>query len=224
LTRLIGGPVPAWMVSVSIAASVGMLVPLVCAAVNWHRTLQGAYHLAREDVTLRFILVGAVSYLLAGLMGVILGTRTVSALTHFTYVEQAHVWLALLGFVAMVLFGCMYYIVPKVTRLEWPSARLIHWHFWCSLGGIGVVCLALAGGGLLQAIKLNNPDLPFMNAVKVTIPFMGIATLGWLVCLAGQALCLVNVLRLVFRLLAPWWKPVAAFLSGAEPVRQEARP
>src|SRR5947207_264527 len=54
LAQLVGGPVPAWMGSVGIAANVLLIIPLICVAMNWHLTLRGLYSGGGENVTLRF--------------------------------------------------------------------------------------------------------------------------------------------------------------------------
>jgi cytochrome c oxidase cbb3-type subunit 1 len=218
--KLAGGPVPAWIGSVGIAANLLLLVPLIAAAMNWHLTLDGLYGKAKSDLTLRFIVFGAASYIVAILINIVLSLREVSAITHLTYVETAQTQLALFGFVSMTLFGCLNYIVPRVVA-EWPSAKMVQAHFWCSAIGIGLVCLALTVGGLLQAFGINNLAVPFVDVIRSTVPFIGLATLGQLVLLVGQAALLWNLILLVRRRFEPLCKSVTDLVM---PGRQEVRP
>jgi len=199
LTRLVGGPVPAWMTSASIAASVSLVIPLICMAMNWHFTLRGLYDKASTDTTLRYIVFGAASYLAASLLGIVLGLREVSAITHLTYLESAQVQLALFGFIGMVLFGSLFYIIPRMMQREWPSAKRVRFHFWASAAGIGLVFAGLGFGGLVQGFGINNPDpaVTFISVVKSTVPFVGIATLGQLLLLAGQGALLWDFILLL---------------------------
>lgn len=47
----------------------------------------------------------------------------------------------------MVFFGAAYYILPRVTGSFWPSAKLVHLHFWsCVIGGLGLALHLLICG------------------------------------------------------------------------------
>jgi cytochrome c oxidase cbb3-type subunit I len=63
MTRLITGPVPAWMVSVGIAANGLMVVPLIAVAMNWYLTAQGRIGVLKQTDTGRFIWFAAISYI-----------------------------------------------------------------------------------------------------------------------------------------------------------------
>jgi len=46
-----------------------------------------------------------------------------------------------------VIFGAAYYILPRLTGAFWPSAKLVHLHFWsCALAVVGSVAGALFFG------------------------------------------------------------------------------
>ena len=47
----------------------------------------------------------------------------------------------------MVMFGAMYYIVPRLTGWEWASARLIQAHFWFTAVGVLLYVALLTWGG-----------------------------------------------------------------------------
>ena len=217
--KLVGGPVPAWIASTGIAANLLLLIPLISVAINWHQTLRGLYSQVKEDLALRFTVIGAASYLLASLLNIVLSLREVSAVTHLTYVEAGQVQLALLGFVAMTLFGSIHYIVPRVMNVAWPCQKLLQTHFWGSAVGIALIVVGLMAGGVVQGLEINNPSVPFINVVRSTVPFLGIGTLGELVLLAGQVALLWNLTLLLRQHVEPWRKTVAgvAMESRFEP-------
>ena len=221
--QLAGGPVPAWVGSAGIVANVLLIIPLICVAMNWHFTLRGLYPRARDDVTLRFVVFGAASYLVASLVGILLSLREVSAITHLTYLETAQVQLALLGFVGMALFGSVYYIVPRIMRMEWPCTKTVQIHFWCSAIGIGLVFLGLAFGGLVQAFELHDPSVPFVNVAAATAPFVGIATLGQLLLLAGPGALLWNLTLMLRPQIEPCRQSMLALLMNGPSAKEEAR-
>lgn len=214
LTPLAGGPVPAWMVSTSIAANVLLVVPLLASAVNWALTAQGAYGKLWEDLTLRYITAGAAAYFAASLGELVLGIREVSAYINFSMAAIAPRYLALLGFVGLSLLGSMYYIVPRLVQQPWPL-RGIRLHFWLTLAGIALVCGSFFAGGLLQSAKMDDATLPFINVVRATVPFIGMATLGWLLLLAGQIIFLLNLLSLVNQYSQAFRKSTRDFLAAS---------
>ncbi|MDZ7682691.1 MAG: cbb3-type cytochrome c oxidase subunit I [Fodinibius sp.] len=63
--HLIGGPVPTWATTVSIAASVMMIIPVITVAVNHHLTVVGVFDRVINSPTLRFVVFGAMSYTFA---------------------------------------------------------------------------------------------------------------------------------------------------------------
>jgi cytochrome c oxidase cbb3-type subunit I len=222
MTRLISGPIPAWMSSVSIAASGLMVVPLIAVAMNWYLTSEGKSGALRQTDTGRFIWFAALSYVVAAGAQILLGNRTVSEITQFTYTEIARTQLVLHGFVGMALFGAIYYIVPRIAEEEWPALKHVRLH--CTLYAVGVALLVigLAAGGILQGLRMNQSTTDFVPVIKSTVPFVGISTLGWLLLLAGQALALKNFFTLAHRSTEHVRAYAIDFVTGRETVRRSA--
>src|SRR4030095_4256409 len=104
---------------------------------------------------LRFIIFGLAAYVLAGLLGAFNVLPPVSAVLRFTYFQEGLVLLSLFGFFAMVMFGAIYYIVPRMTQQQWPSTGLVKVHFWVSASGILLCVVSLIVGGVQQGLALN---------------------------------------------------------------------
>ena len=170
--HLIGGPVPAWVQSAGIAASFMMVVPVVVTAINHHMTMVGSFSALKYSPTLRFIVFGAVSYTLTSLQGSSMSIRSWSEVTHFTHYTVGHSHWGMYAFFTMVMFGSMYYIMPRLLLKEWPSATLISAHFWCTAVGVMAYVVALSVGGVKQGLEMNNPDIPFMDVVRNTLPYL----------------------------------------------------
>jgi cytochrome c oxidase cbb3-type subunit 1 len=204
LAGLGGGPVPRWMPAVSIAANVCLLLPLLCHGINWHLTNAGNCDAWRKNVVLRFILLGAACFLLHGLVSIVLALPEVSAVTNLTYATVARNYLAILGFVGCVLFGCIYYIVPRITQVDWPNAKWIQLHLLSTALGVGLLIIALGFGGVFQGAKLARSNEPFIDVVRGTVPFVGMSTLAWLILLAGQAALLANFFGLLRQFCQPF--------------------
>ncbi|HXJ59609.1 MAG TPA: cbb3-type cytochrome c oxidase subunit I [Verrucomicrobiae bacterium] len=217
LSSLVESPVPRWIGSVGTAATVGLLLPLAINALNWHRTLHGNCQAWKTDIILRFVLFGAGCYLLQGILGAVYATPQVAAIIGFTYAGVGKTFLTLHGFVAMVLFGCLYYIVPRVAQVAWPRPGWIRVHWVCSVAGVGLVFLGLTIGGIVQGFKMTDPQVPFPSVVKGTIMFVGISTLGVLSVLVGQIAFLGNFALLLQRVLQPLYQMVLVECCGYAP-------
>lgn len=201
-----GTPVPAWMPSLSTVATVLTVVAVLAVVVNYHKTLQGAQSRLKVDVSLRFIQVSVISYVLAGLAQAISSVRAVAEVTYFTHFTTALTRLGLFGFFAMAIFGAVYYIVPRLTGLE-LSEGLAKAHFWLAVAGLIFFVVPLGLGGVLQGMKLNNIDairhnldeVSFANITAAALKLFRISTMGDLFILVGNLLFLLNLKFLAYR-------------------------
>jgi cytochrome c oxidase cbb3-type subunit 1 len=217
MSRIAGGPIPYWMISVSVVANVFLAATAATVAVNVCQTLAAGgskWSLGRAPVSMRFILLGTAAYAAASLLQALTGFATVAKVTLFTHLPVAVDHLLLFGFFGMVALGAAYDILPRLLGAALPSASLIRWHYLGSAIGLAVYVAALVAAGLIQGLRMNNPSVEFMSVVKSTIPFIGVATLGWIAFLLGQIAFLVNVQRAFLRLCAP---ACAAFCQACCP-------
>jgi cytochrome c oxidase cbb3-type subunit 1 len=186
--HLIGGPVPSWLITISIVQSMMMVIPVFAVAVNQHMTVLGNFRALIYSPTLRFIVLGAMMYTAASVQGSLEALRAVNTVTHFTHYTIAHAHLGLYGFFSMVMFGSIYFIMPRVMNWEWPYPKLISLHFWLVLIGFGIYFIWLSIGGWLQGLAMLDEKTPFMQSVALTLPYLqarsiggGLMTLGHLV-------------------------------------------
>src|SRR3546814_12893488 len=56
--HLIGGPVPEWLITLSLVQRVMMFVPVIAFSVNQHLPMRGHFIALRPSTTLRFIVLG----------------------------------------------------------------------------------------------------------------------------------------------------------------------
>ncbi|MDY0749049.1 cbb3-type cytochrome c oxidase subunit I [Paucibacter sp. R3-3] len=176
--HLIGGPVPGWVVTLSIVQSMMMVIPVVAFTVNQYQTLQGHLKALIFSPTLRFIGFGGLMYTASSVQGSFEALRSINVVTHFTHYTVAHAHLGLYGFVTMVFFGGIYFIVPRVSGREWPSPRLISTHFWLAAIGITTYFTALSIGGWLQGEAMLDASRPFMESVALTAPYLKARSIG----------------------------------------------
>src|ERR1700730_1592380 len=166
MQRLVDGPFPAWMITASIAATLLTIIPVATVGLNHHMTMRGYFGLLRYSPTLRFTVFGAVSYTVFSLFGVLLSFRSLARYLHFTQASIAYSHVGLYAFFTMVMFGSMYYIVPRLVGREWRYATLIKVHFWSSVYGVGLMTLMLLAAGLAEGEALDNASMTFMESIN----------------------------------------------------------
>ena len=166
MQRLVDGPFPAWMVTASIAATIFSIIPVATVGLNHHMTMRRYFGLLRYSPTLRFTVFGAISYTVFSLVGVLISLRSVARYLHFTQASIAYSHLGLYAFFTMVMFGSMYYIVPRLVGREWRYATLIKVHFWTSTYGIGLMTLMLFAAGLAEGGALDNASMTFVDSLN----------------------------------------------------------
>jgi cytochrome c oxidase cbb3-type subunit 1 len=145
-----------------------------------------------------FVGTGLDCFCLAGLMLMAMGCPKISPVTQFTWFGPAETQLRLYGFFAMTMFGAAYYLLPRVVGIEFPFLKLVRVHYWISLAGIALLVLPLAIGGIVQGLKLQDPNVAFADSTKAMLPFLRVSTTGLLLILLGNLLFFVNVIGLTF--------------------------
>jgi cytochrome c oxidase cbb3-type subunit 1 len=196
-------PVPAWMpVSSAIARGLGVIL-IVAVVLNIHGTLDGQCSKLMAHPSLRFVGFGVVAFILGGLVSAASAFPEVSRITQFTWFTVAKGVLNYYGFFAMVMFGAVYYIVPLVMGIEFPSARLVLAHFWTAAAGILLVVVPLAAGGIVQGVRLQHANIAFTDIAQGTLPFLRASTTGDLLVALGHLMFLVNLAGLLTRFYRP---------------------
>jgi cytochrome c oxidase cbb3-type subunit 1 len=178
MQRGIDGPFPAWMVTASIAATILTIIPVATVGLNHHMTMQGYFPVMRYSPTLRFTVFGAMAYTVFSVVGILVSLRSTARYLHFTQATAAYSQMGVYAFFTMIMFGSMYYIVPRLVGREWRYATLIKLHFWASAYGIGLLSLMFLAGGIVQGSNQQNPSLPFIESVSSILPYLRGGTLA----------------------------------------------
>lgn len=197
--HLIGGPIPEWLITLSIVQSVMMVIPVLAFSANQHLTLKGHFSALRHSPVLRFIVFGAMMYTVASLQGSAEALRSLNSITHFTHFTVAHAHLGMYGFVTMVIFGGVYFALPRILNTVWPRPALISWHFWLVVAGFAVYMITLSIGGVLQGLALLDPARGFMESVAVTMPWLQGRSIGGAMMTLGHLVFALHVLLMIVK-------------------------
>jgi cytochrome c oxidase cbb3-type subunit 1 len=187
--HFIGGPVPAWIVTVAVVASMVLLVHYAIVAMNLRAALRV------RGTAAGFIRFGVIAYLLAGLLDALTAFRGVAVDTQFTFFTVALEQLALYGGVSMIFFGAIYFMVPRLTGNAWASVGLTVGHRVMVTVGVLLLVVTLAVAGWSQGTDLLNAKTPFSDIIDhAKLPLL-ILSGAQLVLLGANILLLVNFLQ-----------------------------
>jgi cytochrome c oxidase cbb3-type subunit I len=186
MQRLVDGPFPAWMITASIAATILTIIPVATVGLNHHMTMQGYFPVMRYSPTLRFTVFGAMSYTLFSVVGILISLRSTARYLHFSEASIAYSHIGLYAFFTMIMFGSMYYIVPRLVGREWRYATLIKLHFWASAYGVGLMSLMLLVGGLTQGADQDDTSMTFIESVASVLPYLRGRTVAALLLTASH--------------------------------------
>ncbi|CAN4269262.1 CcoN Cbb3-type cytochrome oxidase, subunit 1 [Methylophilaceae bacterium] len=197
--HLIGGPLPTWMVTLSIVQSMMMIIPVFAVAVNHHMTVGGNIKAVIHSPTLRFIVLGSMLYVAASVQGSFEALRSVNVITHFTHYTVAHAHLGMYGFFTLVMFGSIYFIMPRIVDWEWPHPWMISAHFWLVALGFAVYFIGLTTGGWLQGSAMVDASKPFMDSVLVTLPYLKSRSIGGGLMIMGHLIFMIHFILISLR-------------------------
>jgi cytochrome c oxidase subunit 1 len=130
----------------------------------------------------KFLAAALLSWLVAGLSGIVNATIVFDAVIHNTMWIVGHFHNMALLNIGLVVFAAVYAFLPKLTGREWYSERLANSHLWLTvIGGYGMVLPMLVQG--LEGAPRRYAVLPseFDGLTQLTVPFVIMMALGQIV-------------------------------------------
>ena len=195
---------PDWAQTLGMTFSLMLIAPSWGGMLNGLLTLRGAWDRVRTDPVLKFMVVSITFYGMSTLEGPIMSIRAVNALSHYTDWTIGHVHSGALGWVGMITFGMIYWIVPRLWGREWAWPSWMNAHFWLATLGIVFYIVPMWAGGITQGLMwraltemgtLKYPD--FTETVVAMRPFYMLRAFGGFLYLSGMVLMAVHFFRTI---------------------------
>ena len=204
-SALIGAPVPLWLQSVGVVAGAMLMVPVIVTAINFHGTLssESGWSRAWNDTTLRFVSFGAVAFTVFGLLNAVFGFRGYNAVVRFTSFASGQEQLLTYAFATMVIFGAAYFVLPRLTGSLWPSAKLVHVHFWATALGTVATVVALLVGGYENGKQLADASVSLAQVAKAGSAWNTVLTVSAVLLLVGHVAFALNAFGMILKSSAP---------------------
>ncbi|MBS1507182.1 MAG: cytochrome-c oxidase, cbb3-type subunit I [Bacteroidetes bacterium] len=203
--HLLYSALPDWAQSLGVVFSIMLIAPSWGGMLNGLLTLRGAWDKVREEPVLKFFVVAVTAYGMATLEGPLLSLKNVNAIAHFTDWIVAHVHVGGLGWNGFLIFGMLYWVVPKMWGTKLFSTKLANLHFWLGTLGIIFYALPMYTSGVVQSLmwKEFNADgfLTYANFLETTtkiLPMHMLRAFGGLLYFSGTLVMIYNLLKTAY--------------------------
>ena len=205
---------PDWAQSLGMVMSLVLLAPSWGGMINGVMTLSGAWQKLRTDPILRFLVVSLSFYGMSTFEGPMMAIKTVNALSHYTDWTIGHVHSGALGWVAMISFGALYHLIPKLYgKQQMFSIALINAHFWLATIGTVLYIVAMWVNGITQGLmwRAVNEDgtltYSFMESVAAS-------DVGYIVRAVGGGFFVLGMLVMAWNVYCTVRQPSSESVAG----------
>ncbi len=189
---------PDWTSTLAATFSIMLLLPSWGGMINGIMTLSGAWDKLRTDPVMRFLIVALSFYGMSTFEGPMMALKSVNALSHYTDWTVGHVHSGALGWVAMVSFGSIYHMLPRLWNTKLYSVKLVNIHFWLASIGVLLYITAMWISGISQGLmwrafdEFGNLQYTFAESVAAMHPFYAMRAIGGMFFLSGMLLMAFN--------------------------------
>lgn len=167
--HFIFSPIPWWLQTVAIIASVDMVVPVTAGTLNFMMTMKGSWYKLKWSYIMPFYVVSVIFYFTGSLQGTAEAFRWANLVWHFTDFTVAHSHMTMYGIITFMLFSFIYTLVPRITSNEPPSIW-VGVHFWMALIGLLIYIFSLMIGSTEKGL-LWMDKVPFIKGVVLSAPY-----------------------------------------------------
>lgn len=189
---------PDWAQTLGMVFSVMLWMPSWGGMINGLMTLSGAWDKVRTDPIIRMMVLALAFYGMSTFEGPLMSIKAVNSLSHYTDWTIGHVHSGALGWVGMISFAAVYFMVPRLWgRSRLYSLRMINWHFWSATIGIVLYASSMWVAGIMQGLMWREYGADgylvyaFSDVVAAMKPY-------YLIRAAGGALYLLGALFMVW--------------------------
>ncbi len=190
---------PGWAQALGTVFSIMLILPSWGGMLNGLFTLRGAWDKVREDPTLKMFVVALTCYGMATLEGPLLSIKSLNAISHYTDWTVAHVHVGALGFNGFLIFGMLYWLIPKMWNTTLYSKKMANTHFLIGTIGILLYAIPLYWAAFTQSsmwkqfTEAGQLQYQFLETVTHIIPAYIIRIFGGTLYLVGAIMAVVNL-------------------------------
>src|ERR671918_1208449 len=148
-------PIADWAETIAIVSSMMLIVPVWTVLQNFFGTMTGRWRELGTNLPAKFLIAGALLYLVGCFQGSLEALRGFQKVTHFTDFVISHSPLTVFGTFVVWAIGGVFFVWPRLVGRKLWSFRMGNWAFWLMIGGVSVMGLALTAQGLMNGFELQ---------------------------------------------------------------------
>jgi cytochrome c oxidase cbb3-type subunit 1 len=232
-----GDPFPRWIIAVAKAGQTLGMIGLLATAINWWKTVEGAWRTLCATLAGKLIATAAIAYVAHGALrylaflnlptGIDAGgfdsmiqLPDPPSIVGLTWIHYGLDWLLVGGAAGLAVMSALPGFLAAAGGRTVP-AGWVTLHAWLSAGGVALISVPLIIAGGVQGGLLSGGS-GFMEALRASMHLVRLSSLGLTVFFLGQVIWFVA-------LLGVWWATVrearAQFHAWTTPApaRVEAR-
>ena len=184
--------------------SIMLWMPSWGGMINGLMTLSGAWDKVRTDPLIRMMVMALAFYGMSTFEGPMMSIKSINSLSHYTDWTIGHVHSGALGWVGMISFAAVYFLVPRLWgRTQLYSLRMVNWHFWLATLGIVVYASVMWVSGITQGLMWREYDeqgflvYSFAETVAAMHPYYALRVLGGGLYLLGALIMAYNIYQTI---------------------------
>ncbi len=204
--HLLYSTLPDWAQNLGVVFSVMLIAPSWGGMINGLLTLRGVWDKVRTDAVLKFFVVAITGYGMSTFEGPMLSLKNVNAIAHFTDWIVAHVHVGTLAWNGFIMYGMIYWMIPRLTKTSLYSDKLANFHFWIGTLGIVLYTLPMYVAGFTQASmwKQFTPEGTlvygnFLETVTQLMPMYWMRAIGGTFYFIGILVLVYNIVMTVMK-------------------------
>ncbi len=193
---------PEWAQALGVTFSIMLIAPSWGGMINGLLTLRGAWDKVRDSAALKFFVVAVTAYGMSTFEGPMMSLKSVNQITHFTDWTIAHVHIGGMGWNGGLVFGMLYWLVPKLFKTKLFSEKLANIHFWLSTLAILIYAIPLYWAAVTQWLMwreytpegyLAYPN--FLETLTQILPMYTVRVLAGVLFLVGFLVMVFNLAK-----------------------------
>ncbi len=192
---------PGWAQALGTVFSIMLILPSWGGMLNGLFTIRGAWDKVKEDPILKMFIVALTCYGMATLEGPLLSIKSLNAISHYTDWTVAHVHIGALGFNGFLVFGMLYYMIPKMWHTDLYSKKMANTHFLIGTVGILLYAIPLYWAAFTQSLmwkqftESGQLKYQFLETVTHIVPAYMIRAFGGALYLFGASMAVYNLAK-----------------------------
>ena len=176
----------------AIVASVYLGLQVILVVTNLLLSLRGSSSKVGNDVALRFLWVGILSYLVVSLQGSVQSIMPINRFIHFSDWVIGHSHLAMIGFGSFIAAGALAHVWKNIPGARY-NERAMNWSFWLLAIGLAIMVADLTAVGLVEA-QMWVSRAPWIDSVRAASPYWLTRVFSGLPIIAGFILFWVGLI------------------------------